>query len=239
MKRIEEFIKTLPCDAQDFLRQYFRNAPRWLMESFRMIEMPADQRFVEEGADADSVYILLKGRVSAIDYRVFDAVYKHYEFYPVEVFGAMEIIGEIESYMTTLTTVETSAFLKTSRRLYKKWLDEDDNAFRMQAHKIEVSLLRQVRKERLNVLLGGTERVEMMLCNLYEACSADRNSTVYLSRRQFVETTGLSERTVSRILKDFEMKGLLSRKGWDIVVTPDQYQKMREELNIKLDDIRQ
>lgn len=235
MGDLEKVIGGLSAERQEFLKNYFKNAPQWLLDSFQVVEFPANKTFVKEGDKADVIYMLLDGKVLAIDYRVFEIVYRHYEFYPIEALGAMEIIGNLEYYMTTLKTVEKSTFIKTSRKIFEKWLNEDINAYRIQAAKIERYLLKQARKERLNVLLSGNERVAIMLVRLYEANSANDTTTICISRKEFVETTGLSERTVTRVLKDFERKKLVSRRGWDVVMNHEQYMEIKKYIDVKVD----
>ena len=233
MDRIEDIIKSLPIEVQEYIKKYFENAPQWMLDSLQVVNISGNQVFIEEGFNADSIYIFLKGRVSAVDHRVLDVVYKHYEFKPIEIFGAMECTSGVEKYWTTLMTEEDCVFLRTSRKMYEKWLEEDHVAFRMQAKRTEEFLLKQVRRERLNVLLGGSERVKLIMRELYENCNDKQEGTVYLGRRQFVERTGLSERTVTRVLKDFEAKGLISRSGWDIVISAEQYRNVKGELEAK------
>ena len=234
MDKIRAFIKTLPSGVQDFWNEYFDNAPTWLLESFQMVTIPAKKSFVFEGEAAEDVYVLLKGSVVAVDYRVLEMVYRHFEFHPVEILGAMEILGGIDSYMTTLIAKDECVLLKISRSKYDRWLNEDIKALRMQAQKVGTHLLVEARKERLNVLFGGNERVALMLCTLFELYSGESKEEVTIGRKDFVETTGLSERTVTRILKDFENRELISRKGWDIILSAKQYDKIKQELNKKL-----
>lgn len=230
MRNWEKLVESLQVEQREYLKQYLKNAPEWLLDSFQIINLPVNTTFVEEGEPAESIYILLKGKVSAVEERVFEIVYRHYEFYPIEVLGAMELIGEMDEYMTTLITEEKCVLLKTSREKYDRWLSEDHNAFRMQAAKIERYLLKQARKERLNLLLGGTERVAMMLCHSYEMLSEGLSKTVCVGRKEVFEKTGLSERTVTRVLKDLEAKSYISRKGWSVKVSFEQYQKLKEML---------
>ena len=230
MRDWEKFAESLPDEQREYLKKYLKNAPDWLLDSFQMITVSANAAFVEEGEPADSIYILIKGKVSAIEERVFEIVYRHYEFYPIEVFGALELIGEFEEYMTTLIAEEKCILLKTSREKYERWLSEDHNAFRMQSAKIERYLLKQARKERLNLLLGGTERVAMMLCRSYEVLSEGVSKAVCVGRREVFEKTGLSERTVTRVLKDLEAKSYISRQGWNVIISFEQYQKLKEML---------
>lgn len=230
MRNWEKVVENLPIDQRDYLQRYLKNAPEWLLDSLQMTKLPKGKILVEEGEKAEAIYILIKGRVSAMEERVLEMVYRHYEFYPIEVLGAMELIGEMDEYMTTLVATEDCVLLKTSRGCFDRWISEDHNAFRMQAKRIERYLLNQVRKERLNVLLGGTERVEIMLCHNYEAHAEEVDGTACVGRREVFEKTGLSERTVTRVLKELETKKYISRRGWDIMISPKQYQDIKATL---------
>ena len=228
MMELDKIIEDLPCEHRKYFENYFKNASPELMNSFQVLELPPKTTFLEEGEQVDSVYVLMKGKVYATDYRVYDRVYKHFEFYPIEIFGAMEIITEFDSYATTLMTVEESILLKISRGKFEKFLNEDFNAFRLETVRVLRYLLRQVRKERLNVLLNGNDRVALMLLQMYELEKEEDMEEVCIGRKEFVDTTGLSERTVTRVLKEFEAKNLISRKGWDISVSPEQYQEIKK-----------
>jgi CRP/FNR family cyclic AMP-dependent transcriptional regulator len=70
----------------------------------------------------------------------------------------------------------------------------------------------------------------MMLCHSYELLSEGLPITVCVSRREVFEKTGVSERTITRVLKDFETKKYISRQGWDILISFDQYLKLKEIL---------
>ena len=70
MKETQKQIKKLNIETQkqieklnpekvDYLKQYFAGAPRWLLEQFQVIEVPAGTVFIHEGDPADSVYVLL------------------------------------------------------------------------------------------------------------------------------------------------------------------------------------
>ena len=53
-------------------------------------------------------------------------------------------------------------------------------------------------------MLPGNERVYLILTNLYETYGKRDTYSVYLSRKDFSEVTGVSERTITRALKDLE-----------------------------------
>lgn len=224
------------CDksSAEYLKRYLENAPEWLLESFQTVNMEKDTTFIAEGEKAQKVFILLRGRVTAIDYRVKETAYSYSEFYPTEVFGALEIIGGMDTYMTTLVTAENCVFLKISSERFEKWLKSDSNAFWMQAKRLSEQLVGEARNERLNVLLKAKDRIALILIKEYEHATGSDKLQIYLSRKEIMEATGLSERTVTRSLKEFESKGEITRSGWDIVLTKGQYLNLKKLVDHKI-----
>jgi len=237
MSEAEALIKRLDRESQIFLNRYFANAPRWLLDSFQVVKVPKNETFINEGEKADTVYILIKGKVMAVDYRVQEMTYGFITFDPIEVFGAMEILADADRYKTTLETTKDSLFLKISRETFKKWIKNDMNAFQIQTREIIKYLLREVRKERLYVLVQGVERIYLTLYELYRAYGQEDTYSIYISRKNFAETTGLSERTVTRTLKELEEKGYIAREGWNILITYEQYQRIKALIEDKISEI--
>jgi CRP/FNR family cyclic AMP-dependent transcriptional regulator len=227
MNEAEVQIGRLNQEKQEYLKKYFSDAPDWLMDEFRVIRFPSGTTFIEEGDPADTVCLLLKGKVLAVDYRVKEMAYGFCEFQPLEVFGTMEILIGKNHFQTTLMTTKDSTLLKIGREKFEKWIRSDLNAFQMEAERISRYLVEQARNERLKVLLQGAERVYLVLLKMYEIYAVGDHCSIYMSRKGFAETTGLSERTISRILKDLEQKSYIARSGWNIIISKEQYLKMK------------
>ena len=234
MNEATDFIKTLAAEKQEYLQEFFKGAPNWLFESFQVVSVDAGTTFISEGEKAQKVFILLKGRVSAVDYRVRETAYIYDEFSSVEVFGAMEIISGLETYMTSLVAEQNCVFLKISSERFEKWIRSDINAFQMQARKVCSYLVREARRERLNVLLKAKERIALILIGKYEKNPRIDKMQIYLSRKEIMEITGLSERTVTRTLKEFETNGEITRLGWDIVLDREQYLNLKKLVDDKI-----
>lgn len=237
MSEAEALIKKLRKENQVYLNRYFSNAPRWLMESFQVVRVPRAVTFVREGEKADTIYMLMKGKVVAVDYRVQEMAYGFITFDPIEVFGAMEILVEMDRYKTTLETTMNSTFLKVPRESFEKWLRNDINVFRMQTCKTCRYLIEEARKERLYVLIQGVERIYLTLYELYKAYGGENTYCMYISRKKFAEMTGLSERTITRTLKDLEEKEYISREGWNILMTYEQYLRIKALIDDKISEI--
>ena len=234
MSDLEKIILECDDEVQDYLRKYFVNSPSWIRDSLQVVKLPKGTTFIEEGRKADKVYIFIRGKVTAVDYRVCEMAYGFYEFYPVDAFGALEVLGELETYKTTLVTSEPSVFLKLSKAKYEKWIRNDINALLMQTKRMGEYLVEQARKERLNVLLKASDRIALVLIKMYEIYVEEGQSRIYISRKNFTEMTGLSERTITRILKEFEGKGKITRDGWDIVLNQEQYSELKELVDHKI-----
>lgn len=234
MMDMDELARSIDKDGREYLKKFFANLPGYMLEAFQMIHMDADETLVTEGQDADMVYVLLKGKLAAVDYRVREMAYGFIEFKPVEVLGAMEAYLGQKAYRTTLMTISPCILLQAKRELFEKWILSDPQAYQMQAKSIISYLLEEVRKERLYVMTSGVDRVYLVLCEMYRTHARDGLCTIYISRKQFASSTGVSERTITRTLKELEQKDLISRDGWDIVITEEQIDKIRTLVSDKV-----
>ncbi len=237
MYDVERVIGELDDAGREYLTEYFKTAPAWLMNAMQVIRIRKGQMFICEGEAADKIYILLKGKVIGIDYRVREVEYGYLKFRPVEVLGAMEIILNVDKYRTTLRTVESSLFLRVDRETFSKWMMNDINAYRMCSEKTCCYLLEEVRKERLYVLIQGVERIYLALYELYQMHAHNGVCNIYVSRRDFMQITGVSERTVTRTVTALVNKGYLSKDGWNIVITKEQSKKIKALIENKIQEI--
>lgn len=237
MYDVKKVIGELGEDDREYLTEYFKSAPAWLMNAMQVIKIRKDQTFIYEGEEADKIFILLKGKVIGIDYRVKETTYSFLKFHPVEVFGAMEIILNMDKYRTTLQTVENSLFLRVDRETFSRWMNSDINAYRMSSEKTCSFLLAEVRKERLYVLIQGVERIYLALYELYQMYEQGGVCNIYVSRRDFAQITGVSERTVTRTVTSLVNRGDLSKNGWNIVITREQSKKIKALIEDKIQEI--
>ncbi|MFR1038822.1 MAG: Crp/Fnr family transcriptional regulator [Clostridium sp.] len=236
MSEVDDVISRLTAKQQNYLNSYFTYAPESLKSSIQVVRMPAGTTFIQEGAPLDKVFILLKGSVSAVDYRVRETVYGFCHFEPIEIFGTMEILGYMSHYKTTLATTQDSLFLKIPGGCLQK-MDPERRVCPASGNTADHWLSAgAVQKERLYVMLPGNERVYLILTNLYETYGKRDTYSVYLSRKDFSEVTGVSERTITRALKDLEEQKLISRDGWNIVMTWEQYRKIRELVRVQINE---
>lgn len=234
MNRVQRLLQELDKGSREYLTKYFENAPDWLMESFQIVRLSEEKTFINEGDAADQIFILVKGNVLAVDYRVQEMVYGFIKFKPIEVFGAMEIMINMDRYKTTLMTKTECIFLKITREKFQKWINNDLQAFKMQTEKVVGYLTDEARRQRLYVMLQGVERVGLVLYDLYETYAKGDKFAMTISRHDLAETTGLSLRTITRALNSMEEEGYLTKEGRNIIMTREQCEMLKEKMEDKI-----
>ncbi len=231
IKRIMELQKTLEPTQSNYLNQYLHNAPRWVLEAMQVVYKDKDAVFIDENATADNVYILAQGVVRAIDYRIQGVAYDYIWFYPIKVFGAMEVFFNIPQYMTTLMTETPCTMLIISKANYERWIWEDKNALRMEMESIGSYLLDQNRKDRVFLFLQGLDRILYVFAKNYEQKTRENRFIIDMNRQKLAEISGLSVKTVNRAIKKMEEDELIGRDGRKIVITVEQYSKIKSYLD--------
>ncbi len=231
INRIMELQKLLDPKQQAYLNKYLNNAPRWVLETMQVVHKQKNTVFIDENTSVDNVYIVTQGVVRAIDYRIQGVAYDYMWFYPVKVFGAMEVVFNISQYMTTLMTVTPCTMLVISKANYERWIWEDKNALRMEMESIGGYLLEQNRKDRVFLFLQGTDRILYILVKNYELRKTESKYIFDMSRQELAERSGLSIKTVNRAIKKMVEDHFIERNKRKIVITEDQYNKMKYYLD--------
>ncbi len=235
---IDHLLSQLKHEDALYLEQFLRNAPRWLMEEFRVVTVPKDTAFIHESDPAKTIYILVEGLVTASDLRIDQATYDYMRFEPVEVFGAMEFLADIEQYQTTLYAAEPCKFLKISKEKFARWMMSDINALSMQTRAMTRYLVEQNRTDRLNLFLQGEDRVALFLTSFYEKTAKDGRATLTMNRAEIGRSTALSVRTVNRTLTDMIADGRLKKSGRKLILEKDNYDILNQQLAEKIDNVK-
>ncbi|MDO4322136.1 MAG: Crp/Fnr family transcriptional regulator [Lachnospiraceae bacterium] len=234
MNEVDSTIESLDKDKAMYLKNYFKNAPDSVKRSVTVKRMPKEKVFINEGEKVNKIFVLLTGKVLAMDYRIYGMVYGYLQFEPIEVFGAMELLMGEDKYRTSLIATEDSLCFVIPRKEYELWLRNDLGVFSMQTEKIIRYLVEEARWERLYVLLSATERVCVFLCKQYQMYEKAGTYVVTMSRRRFADSVGISERTYTRIIADMQGKGMVKKMGRNIVVTQKQYEEMKKLVECKI-----
>ncbi len=236
INEVDQLLSQLKHEYAVYLEQYLQTAPRWLMEEFHVQNLPKGTHFIHESDPVNMIYILVEGVVTAVDLRIDQATYDYMRFEPVEVFGAMEFLADIDCYQTNLYTATDCKFLKISRDKFERWMMTDINALSMQTKEMTRYLLAQNRTDRLNLFLQGEDRVALFLTSYYEKAAKDGKAVLSMNRAEIGRSTALSVRTVNRTLTEMLQDGRLKKSGRKLILDKENYEILNRQLAEKIDN---
>lgn len=225
--KVLPFLKELSQERRAVFEEYFSSAPVWLLDSFQVVEVEKGVTLVRENTPVDTVYIIGRGAVKGVDFRIYGVEYDFMHFEGVYGMGAMEIIMHQEYYRTTLETATPCTVIKIPKAKFEKWIDSDIKALRQEAEAIGNYLLEEVRNSRLNLFLKGTERLAILFLNYYDKYAKDGKLKVTQTRTELSENTGLCVKTINRSVKKFEEEKMIGRDGNKITINEAQYCRLK------------
>lgn len=225
--KLVEVQKELSPEMAEYIGKYLSNAPYWVLDSAQIVSKKKDTMFIEENTPVDFVYILLKGTVRAVDYRIKGVAYDYMWFQPGKTFGAMEVFYKIPLYMTTIMTVTDCTMLVMSKKNYERWIWDDKNALQMEIISTGNMLLDQNRTGRIFLFLQGMDRIIYFFVRNYNQQKQDNMAIFDISRQEIAERSGFSVKTVNRAVKKMEEEGYITKKGHKIIISEEQYLKMK------------
>ena len=228
------FLNDIPRERQMDFERYFQSAPLWLLSCLQVEEVRKGVIFIKENEPARMVYLVGRGIVEAIDYRVQGIQYSYMEFRDLYAFGGMEFVMDLDRYKTTLRTKTNCTMVKIEMEKFREWMYSDIRALKYESKLVGEYLLKSARNERVFLMLQGTDRLAMLLINRYEQYQKDGVCQILGGRQNLSDETGMCLRSVSRAVKRFQEDGLLTKEGNRIFISEEQYRLMKEDLESKV-----
>ena len=228
---ILNLAKSLPKRESVYLQALLRDAPLWLFDCLNVQKFKEDEALIRENTPVDRVFILIDGIVKAVDHRIFGIEYDYMRFYPVKLFGSMEILLDLSTYKTTLNAVTSCTCLILTKDKFKKWIEKDINALLMETKAMGSYLLEQGLKERAFLFLNGKDRLFMVFIKNYEhQQEANKKCIIGYTRQELSDFSGISIKTINRSIKKMEEDKFICRRGNKILISKEQYEKMKESI---------
>lgn len=228
-------IKRLNKKTQKQLEEYFGNAPKWLIDSFQIVQMEKDFIFIRENEPVKWIYVTIEGTVRAADFRVYGIVYDFMKVDELEAMGGMEIVLDLPTYRATIQTVTPCTTIKIPKEHYEKWLHTDIEALRREAKIVGRYLMETDRKNRAYLFLQGSDRLALYLLDLYKKYAQEGVLVVSATRQDLSQMTGLCVRTVNRAVKKFYESGWLTKHGNKFTINKKQYEQMNEVISVLIE----
>ena len=209
---------------------YFYDAPKWLIDSFKIIKLEKEFTFIREGEPVTSIYLIIKGVVRAADYRIYGIVYDFMRVNDLEAMGGMELILDLPTYQATIETVTPCIAIKIPKDIYEKWLNSDMKAMKREAKTVGRYLIETDRKSRAYLFLQGADRLALYLSDQYKKSAKDGRLLVTSTRSEMSEMTGLCVRTINRSVKKFYENGWITKEGNRFSIDEKQYHQLNESI---------
>jgi CRP/FNR family cyclic AMP-dependent transcriptional regulator len=114
------------------------------------------------------------------------------------------------------------------RSLFEQWVKNDIHVLAMEAKVMGTFLLEEVKRERVFLFMQGADRLLYTLLHIYEQTANRNNCIINLTQQNLADSTGLSVKTISRSLKELELQQYMSRSGNKILISEQQYQRMKD-----------
>ena len=156
------FMRELKKDRREAIEQFFQNAPDWLLESFRVVELDKNVVFIRENQPVDTVHIIARGMFKITDYRVYGIAYDFMQFDGINAMGGMELIMDMDTYQATLQTITPCTSIRIPADVYARWLRTDIRALKQEAKIMGQYLYEQGVTSRTYMFVPGTDRLAVL-----------------------------------------------------------------------------
>lgn len=92
MTTLKELLEETQECHHDMLKQLFANCPAKIMQQMQLIRMRKNRNLISTYQSSSAVFLLLSGRLQAIEERVVDIPYSFTELQPVDIVGDLSCL---------------------------------------------------------------------------------------------------------------------------------------------------
>ena len=219
-------------DCYPTIESFFSTCPPLIRNYLTLQTFPAGQLLIQAGAPCNTVYILVSGRLQAIEEKAGDIPYSFFDLSPFDIVGDYELFSEDTESYVTVRAWEPSVCLTIPPRFYLKWLSADSTALFFRTRLLMKKLSLQLNSSRRYLLMSYEERCTYVICQEAGKVSpVDGIFRLKLNREFLATKTGCSLRTIHRLLKEMEHKDMLALSGGKILLTSTQLENMMNGLD--------
>ena len=172
-------MRELKKERREEVEQFFQDAPDWLLDSFRVVELDKNVVFIRENQPVDTVHIIVRGMFKITDYRVYGIAYDFMQFDGINAMGGMELIMDLDTYQATLQTITPCTSIRIPADVYARWLRTDIRALKQEAKIMGHYLYEQGVTSRTYMFVPGTDRVAVLFEHRYKKICKKRKINIY------------------------------------------------------------
>jgi len=215
-----------------FFESFFQNCPQTLVDHIIYETYPSDHTLMYTDDTCSFVYILLKGRIQAVEEKAAEFTYHFMEIPAIEILGDYELFTNDSSRLITLTTLEPSTCLVIPSVDYFAWIRKDADALFIRTQMLIRQLAGQTRLERQLFFMENSSRMLYFLFNEFNRQKQDCIKLPH-TRSQIASKLGCSVRTVNRVIGLLQTEGLLSLVHGKIRIDKRQYEQIQAQIKLQ------
>ena len=213
-----------------YLKELFKYLPEALAREMIYTEIKQGHYVLMAGSPSDTVYFVLKGQVSGLDYSRKGEAYSFMDFTHMYVIGDFEVFHDYAEYSVSIRAEQDCEMLKIPSDRYLQWIRHDENALFLRISNILSVLTAERKVYRKYLHMSCKERLAMLLATYYEEGKKDETGLLKVRETQseLANKIGFNVRSVQRGITSLEKEDQLSTAGGKIFVTHEQYLKLRQ-----------
>lgn len=223
LKEIEKF----PNANSEYFKQLLQNDT---LNYCKVITIGPGTRFVTSKEEVNKIWILLLGKVKALEEYTTGDIYIFQKFDAPEVFGEMEALAEIPNYRASLIAETKCIFITLPVIFYLRFLKENSEFLYKRTQATLKRVLDEERDNRIYLMLKGIDRIKLYFIQHYKLSESEEICILKTTRQQIADETGYSIKTVNRVLKKLKEQSFLNVVGQKILITENQYISMIDSI---------
>lgn len=233
MLKINELNYPFTLKQKNFLEDFFKFSPSYIQPVLMLRSYKKGSRLVAAGDSSAHVYILLKGRLEAVEEHVSDAPYHFTEIKALDIVGDYEFFTGKLMRLVTVTTLEDSLCLVIPAAEYMTWLRSDSHALFLRSRMIISQLVAQAQFQRQNLFSDNHTRMLYFLKEQITQAVNDNTNTgsvypirISFTRPELAAHLGCSVRTVNRTVQELEAENRISLRKGKIYINEQQAKQL-------------
>ena len=231
MKSIRQLLeenRDMPADRWDYFLKLFDKIPHQTAEHIVSAKVKKGDYILKAGEPCDTVYFLLKGKVTGEASTPQGRAYSFMDFSQMCVLGDYEMFYDYAEYIVSIRAEQNCCLLKLPRDHYVSWIKQDVSALYLRTNNILSVLTFERSVDREYLQKNSRERLCLLLVRFYETGAKDAGGsyTVQYTQGELADKIGVNLRSVQRSIAALEQEQLVQLKKGKMVISREQYEKL-------------
>lgn len=214
-------------DCYPVVKDFFSTCPPLIRNYLTLCPIPAGQVIIEAGTPCTTVYILLSGRLQAIEENAGEMPYSFFDLIPFDIIGDYELFSEDAESFITIQAQEPSICLMLPASFYLQWIRVDSVALFFRTRFLMKQLSLQQYSSRRFFLMSYEQRCAYIICQeVRKAPQINGTYLIKLNREFLAAKIGCSLRTTHRLVKELANQNHLTLIGGKMHLTAKQISQL-------------